>query len=134
LLVERGTTLRFRFRAAGSAPAGLRLSVAGLGDVQVPLAGPEAPGAPVLLRPEGLRAGEWADVRLDLRPALDAVAASKGIAPAQARTTWDDDWVVTAVRFARSSDPGGAGTGDEVYEFEGVEAAGAAPPAPAKGD
>ncbi len=130
LLVEKGTALKFRFRAAGKAAAGLRLAVAGLGEAQVPLAGEPAPGLPILERPSGLSGGAWKEVRLDLRADLDRLAREKKVKPADARTTWNEDWLVTDLRFGRFAPaaPGagaGNGSGEEgeaVYEFEDVQA------------
>jgi hypothetical protein len=48
---------------------------------------------------------------------LDALAAQRKVKPADARTTWDHDWVITDVRFGHLS-PGGGGGKPEIYEFE----------------
>ncbi len=94
-LIERGTRLAFRFRTTNQAPVALRLWVAGLGDVQIVLVGPPLPNDPVLWRGDHLNDGDWKYIDLELRPLLDKVAAERDMSPAEARTTWNDDWLVT---------------------------------------
>jgi hypothetical protein len=121
LLVEDGTTLSFRFRTESPAGAGLKLSVAGLGELQVALVGEPAPGLPLLAQLDGLGGGPWREVRLELRRPLDALAAEKKLTPAAARTSWTDDWLVTEMRFGRWAPAGAGEAASAVYEFEALE-------------
>jgi hypothetical protein len=117
MLVEKDTRLQFRFRTRSQSPATLQFQVAGLGETRVALVEPAASGGPLLQELRGLNDGSWKTVDLPLRTLLDALAAQRKVKPADARTTWDHDWVITDVRFGHLS-PGGGGGKPEIYEFE----------------
>ncbi|MBI3467482.1 MAG: hypothetical protein HY000_31115 [Planctomycetes bacterium] len=116
-LVEKGTRLKFHFHTTSQIPAGIRLSVAGLGDLQIPLVGPPAPNIPVLADIGELNNG-GKEVSLELRPRLDAVAAQRQVSPAQARTSWNNDWLVTAFQFGHLTPAGTDPVKPARYRFE----------------
>jgi hypothetical protein len=122
-LIEKGSRLTFRFRTTSQTAAGIRLSVAGLGDLQVPLVGPPIPNVPRLTELNELNDGNWRQVSLDLRVLLDNLATDRKVTPAQARTSWLNDWLVTEMLFGHL-DPAQTGqVKPEVYEFEDLRIA-----------
>lgn len=94
------TKLALRMRTESRREIMLRLAVAGLGDVDVPLR---------TVAPAGvdLADGQWHEITINLREVLDARAAQANVTPAQARTTWNEDWLVTACQFGDWSDAAG---------------------------
>jgi hypothetical protein len=104
------TRLALRVQTESRRSAALRLSVAGLGEVDVPLS---------TLAPAGsdLADGQWHELSVDLRALLDRVAAERNVTPAQARTTWNEDWLVTACRFGDWSNDGQE---QAVFCFQGL--------------
>jgi hypothetical protein len=123
LLVEQGTRFGFRVRTTSRTPASLRFSVAGLGDVNVVLVGPPPADGAVLHEYRDLNTGSWQQIEVDLRKLLDGLAAERRVTPAEARTTWNEDWVVTAVRFGHFVPPAAGREAIEVYEFEDLDLA-----------
>jgi hypothetical protein len=65
-----------------------------------------------------LNDGTWRQVTINLRDLLDAVGVQKKVTPAQPRTTWNEDWVITSVRFGHFAAPAAGHPASEVYEFE----------------
>jgi len=120
-LIDRGTSLRFRFWTRSASSSILRLSVAGLGDLAIALSGTTFEGLPVLSRVEGLNDGDWHSLDLDLRALLDRYATEKKLTPTDARTTWNDAWLITALRFGHFASGAQAPSKREVYEFEDLE-------------
>ena len=115
--------MAFRFRTTSRTPAAIRLSVAGLGDVQIPLVGEPSADIPVIVDLNELNDGNWKQVHLALREQLDRFAAQKQVNAAQARTTWNEDWVVTQWRFGHFAPSPADRNRAEVYEFDGLELA-----------
>jgi len=119
-VVERGTRLEMKFKTVSDRSSAIRLTVAGLGEVQVPLTGDPAPGIPVLAQPRPAADDQWHDVAVDLRAPLDRLAQAKKTTPAQHRTTWNDDWLVTACSFGNWGDDSKE---PQVYCFQGLRVA-----------
>ncbi|MBM4033229.1 MAG: hypothetical protein FJ291_15810 [Planctomycetes bacterium] len=117
-VVERGSTFRVRAKTLSEGASAFRLNVAGLGEVQIPLTGAAAPGVPALTQASLKADDQWHEVALDLRAALDKLAQEKKVAPAQARTTWNDDWLVTSCTFGNWGD---ASKEQQVYDLEGPQ-------------
>jgi len=88
-VVTPGARVQFQVRTTSQRPLVLHLAVAGLGNVDLPLATLVPPGT-------DLADGQWHEVSADLRPTLDQLAAGSNVTPWQARTTWNQDWLVTA--------------------------------------
>jgi len=116
-VVGKDAQLRFRVKADADTPSSIRLTVAGLGDVDVLVTGAEE-GKPVVGKCPDLADGDWHDVAIPLRAALDRLAAEKKVTPAQARTTWNADWLITDCKFGRWA---GGGTGKAVFWFQKVQ-------------
>ncbi len=116
-LIGKGARLCFRFRTTSDAAASIRLSVAGLGDIGIALVGRPGQALPILCHLDGLNDGRWKDIDVDLRPLLDKNAAERSATPEQARTTWNQDWIVTSLTLGRD---GGLDQDSSaaVYEFE----------------
>ena len=109
-VVARGAALAFQINTQSPRPLTLRLAVAGLGDVDLPLTKPPAAGAK-------LDDGQWHPITLNLREPLDKLAAEKKVTPAQARTTWNQDWLVTDCRLG---DFGADAKEAATFEFKDV--------------
>jgi len=119
-VVERGARLAVRCRTLSKRPSAFKLTVAGLGDVYVPLTGEAPPGKPATPSLGAAADDQWHECSIELRAALDALARKKNTSPAQHRTTWNDDWLVTACSFGNwGADPGGP----EVYYFQNLRIA-----------
>jgi hypothetical protein len=109
-VVTKGAALAFQINTQSPRPLALRLAVAGLGDVDLPLTKLPAGGAK-------LDDGQWHPVTLNLREPLDKLAAEKKVTPAQARTTWNEDWLVTDCRLG---DFGADAKEAATFEFKDV--------------
>jgi len=93
----RNARLKFQFQVEGERHASLRFGVAGIGQLDYLLdTDPEPKPGTLPVR----KAGDgWLAVDVSLRELFDKAAANKKVTPAQARTTWNDDWLVTECQF-----------------------------------
>ena len=116
-VVERGTRFAVRYKTISQQTSAFRLTVAGLGKVQIPLTGEVEPPTPALGKPRAGLDGKWHELSVDLRPLLDELARKKKTTPARHRTTWNDAWLVTACSFGNWGAKGGA---SETYSFRNL--------------
>lgn len=91
-VVRQNTKICLRIKTTSSREAMFRLSVAGLGNVDLPL-DVLAPGDTDLFD------GEWHEVDFGLRDFLDEIGKQKGVTTDRLRTTWNEDWLVMSCQF-----------------------------------
>jgi hypothetical protein len=91
-IVRRDEKLRFAIMTESSEIPIFRLSVGGIGDVNLPLDKFEG-------WTDTVADGNWHELSIDLRGTLDRIAAEKNVQPSHARTTWNEDWVAMSFQF-----------------------------------
>lgn len=91
-VARNDTQVAFQVKTESARPTALRVTVAGLVDVEFPITASE-PGS---LVPSD---GAWHEVIIDLGRAINLHASNKNVTPDQARTTWNDAWLVTECKF-----------------------------------
>ncbi|MBI2195104.1 MAG: fibronectin type III domain-containing protein [Planctomycetes bacterium] len=98
-VVRRKSRLEFQVSTESQRNTFLRLNVAGVGPIDIPITGEEPENSPQkdleLVPDDGL----WHPVKLNLREMIDRHAAEKQVTPAHGRTTWNEDWLVVECQF-----------------------------------